>query len=136
MDQTMITRWNRVVKPDDDVYHLGDVGWFGSKRNASIFLSRLNGRIHLIAGNHDDSHVLNLDRFESVQDYRVLRTDKHKIVLFHYPIWEWHHAHKGAWHLYGHVHGNPTPMMGKCWDVSVDNNDFTPVSYDQLLEKW
>lgn len=130
MDQTMIDNWNRVVGPDGEVWHLGDVGWFGSKRKASEFLAQLNGTIHLVIGNHDQKNVITNDRFASVQEYKRLGN----VCMFHYPIWEWDHVQKGAWHLYGHVHGTPMPMTGKCMDVSVDCNNFTPLSIDQVQE--
>jgi calcineurin-like phosphoesterase family protein len=50
-DEAMIARWNSIVKPEDTVYHLGDVAMH-IKPMARI-LPRLNGRKILIVGNHD-----------------------------------------------------------------------------------
>lgn len=50
-DEAMIERWNSKVKPEDTVYHIGDV----AMHTAPIkrILPRLNGKKILIVGNHD-----------------------------------------------------------------------------------
>ena len=50
MDEEMIKRWNATVRPNDKVYHLGDVV---INRKSLKTLSRLNGDKVLIRGNHD-----------------------------------------------------------------------------------
>ena len=50
MDETMIERWNAKVKPEDTVYHLGDVV---INRKHLHLCNRLNGKKRLIRGNHD-----------------------------------------------------------------------------------
>ena len=52
MNETLIANWNRVVGPDNIVFHLGDFCLGGSAEWTKI-LKRLNGKIYLIAGNHD-----------------------------------------------------------------------------------
>lgn len=56
MNQAMIDRWNSVVCPDDDVYHLGDFA-FGPAV-VREFAAALNGRIHLCLGNHDYKNIV------------------------------------------------------------------------------
>ena len=56
MDARMIKLWNNVVKKNDIVYHLGDFG-VGNKEYISKIVSKLNGRIFLILGNHDSHPV-------------------------------------------------------------------------------
>ncbi|GJD38054.1 metallophosphoesterase [Methylobacterium bullatum] len=52
-DETLVERWNAVVRPDDTVWHLGDFAYRCTEAYAlSIFL-RLNGRKLLIRGNHE-----------------------------------------------------------------------------------
>jgi len=55
MDETLVERWNYVVKQQDTVYHLGDIFW--SERSAIEILPRLNGEIHLVVGNHDKNWI-------------------------------------------------------------------------------
>jgi len=52
MDKVLIRNWNRVVGPNDLVYHLGDFAVGGGP--AGPYLDQLNGRIILIHGNHDE----------------------------------------------------------------------------------
>ena len=53
MNEILIDNWNKTVGPNDIIYHLGDFCFAGSAEWHSI-LGRLNGRIHLILGNHDE----------------------------------------------------------------------------------
>jgi len=46
---------------------------------------------------------------------------------------EWNKSHHNSFHLYGHVHG-VVDNIGKTWDVGVDNNNFTPISLDEIRE--
>ena len=57
MKEELIARWNAKVNQNDTVYVLGDFAWKGSK--ASIddinnIVKSLNGKKHLIIGNHDE----------------------------------------------------------------------------------
>lgn len=51
MDEALIDIWNSQVRPGDTVFHLGDFSL--SVRRAFEVIPRLNGHVHLIAGNHD-----------------------------------------------------------------------------------
>ena len=54
MDEALIDNWNSVVGEDDRIWCLGDLV-FRSQAPFMYYLSRLNGKIHFIRGNHDDS---------------------------------------------------------------------------------
>src|SRR3978361_1949415 len=60
MDKCMIERWNEVVAPGDNVWHLGDFAFRCELRRMRSIFSRLNGSKHLIPGNHDDRDTLSL----------------------------------------------------------------------------
>lgn len=51
MDQAMIDNWNKVVGPNDYVFHLGDFCFKGSQYWDRI-LNQLNGHKFLVLGNH------------------------------------------------------------------------------------
>ena len=51
MNEKIITRWNSRITKDDDVYVLGDLV-MGGVENVEL-LKQLNGKIHIIYGNHD-----------------------------------------------------------------------------------
>ena len=57
MNETMIERWNSVVSDDDMVIHLGDFA-LCKPREIEGLLKRLNGRIFVIKGNHDNKNKL------------------------------------------------------------------------------
>ena len=48
MNETIIANWNRVVGPEDIVFHLGDFCLGGSAEWVNV-LNRLNGKIYLMA---------------------------------------------------------------------------------------
>ena len=52
MNETIIERWNSLVKPEDTVYHLGDV-IMGDLEAGLPLVKSLNGKIKLTLGNHD-----------------------------------------------------------------------------------
>lgn len=52
MNEVMVDRWNEAVSSNDVVYHLGDFA-MGKIDETLPIVSRLNGRITLIVGNHD-----------------------------------------------------------------------------------
>lgn len=152
MNETMIQNWNAVVGEKDTVYHLGDFGFFGSKRALTLaeIVVQLKGNIIVIPGSHDKG-VANLDRsaLNRVTSQRPShslfliasplltamfqtgQTALQAIVMCHYAMRVWPLSHYGSWQIHGHSHGHLKPQ-GKQWDVGVDNNQFTPVSLDRL----
>lgn len=88
-DEAIIQNWNSLVKPDDIVYHLGDVMLNDDERGLKC-LQRLNGHIHLIRGNHcTDNRLLKYAEcwnVESVGDWAtVIKSGKQSIYLSHFP---------------------------------------------------
>lgn len=106
-DEELISRWNNKVNINDDVYILGDISWHNATKTIDI-LKRLNGRKHLIVGNHDEALLRNADfrnRFVEIDRYKELYLNpKTAIVLCHYPIPCYKNHFYGWYHLYGHVH--------------------------------
>lgn len=139
MNETMIERWNERIGKDDDVYHIGDFALL-SQGKLKQLLDRLNGRIHLITGNHESSALDCADRFVWIKDYYEITIpdpDAHRgerfIVLFHYAMRVWNASHHGTWHLYGHSHGDlPDDETSLSFDVGVDCHNFYPLSYSDV----
>ena len=105
MDRKLIERWNRKVDATDSIYILGDVSWYGSQKTTDI-LNQLNGKKHLIKGNHDDIRGNIKDCYEAVKEYVEINVDGKKVILSHYPIHFYNHHYFGAIMLYGHVHNS------------------------------
>ncbi len=133
MNETLIDNWNAAVSKSDIVYHLGDFS-MGSDVPASSFARRLNGIVHLIEGNHDKKTIRdNADCFSSIHQLKSISIAKQKIFLCHYPMREWDHAWRGAWHLFGHVHGRlDSQDHSKSLDVGVDSHNYAPISFEEL----
>lgn len=139
MNETIINNWNSIIKNDDIVYLLGDVAYKCSTSIIKQTLTLLKGKIILIKGNHD-GNVLKVNqqihRFESVYDRLILNIDNLIIVLDHYPNEEWFMKNKGSIHLHGHTHGSiQDKNIGiKRYDVSVEVNNYTPISLEQIKD--
>lgn len=132
MDAVMIERWNSVVKPRDQVYHLGDFS-FSKKLRTLDILNSLNGQVHLVRGNHDHKRIKASvsDCFVWTKDYYELRLDNQLFVLSHYPMVSWNKSYYGSYMLHGHCHGT-LPADGRRLDVGVDTHDFVPWSIDEV----
>lgn len=128
MDAALVERWNLVVGPDDEVWHLGDFA-----RTAALarsWLPRLHGRKHLLVGNNDPMPEA-VDGWASIQAYAELRMDGLELVLCHYPFRSWNGMGRGAVNLHGHSHGRLKPLPRQ-FDVGVDARDFRPVTLADL----
>jgi len=128
MDETLITNWNNIVNERDTVYHLGDFAF----KNPLLYLERLKGKVVLIRGNHDYKRLKHAwSSFENIHDLLSITIEKTPIVLCHFAMRVWHKSHFNSWQLYGHSHGT-LEDYGKTYDVGVDNNNFSPISFKKL----
>lgn len=147
MDADLIYKWNAKVGRNDDVYVLGDFCFKGATK-AIEYLDCLNGRIHLIRGNHD--HFMSQltfriwsslgDRHTRVNDerhYAHIKDGEHEVILCHYPILHWENMERGSIHLYGHVHSyrDCSNMAPNSYNVGVDVNNYMPVTLEELLAR-
>jgi len=127
MDEVMVERWNKVVRPNDKVYHLGDV--VIARKNLAT-LSRLNGDKVLIKGNHDIFSLKDyLKHFRDIRAYHVLD----HMLLSHIPV---HPESKGRFkaNVHGHTHANviPDPWY-QC--VCVEHTDWAPISLEEVRKR-
>jgi calcineurin-like phosphoesterase family protein len=140
MTYQLIQKWNNKVKPEDEVYILGDVFFkFNDKQEIHNILSSLNGKKYLIRGNHDKwANDKDFQKyFEWIKPYYEIADEETNVVLFHYPIAEWNGFYRNSYHLYGHVHNQEKNLFinsTKCFNVGVDVNDFEPKTLNELIE--
>ena len=145
MDEAMIKNWNERVRPNDKVYHLGDVV---INRRSLQTLSRLNGDKVLIRGNHDifrDSEYR--EYFRELRAYHVLNG----MILSHIPV---HEASLGRFgvNIHGHLHANrvkrargvdaktgtvlySTENDTRYHCVCVEQTDFAPILLDDVYKR-
>jgi len=140
MDEAMVKAWNERVRPNDKVYHLGDVV---INRKALSTLARLNGDKVLIRGNHD---IFRDDEYR--QYFRELRAYHvmNGMILSHIPI---HPESLGRFgvNIHGHLHSNrvmkPLATSGRtdvidpryhC--VCVEQTpDFAPILFEDVIKR-
>ena len=133
MDGTLVRNWNAVVQPDDDVWHLGDFCYRGS-RSPQSYLDRLVGRKHLIHGNHDGEETKTATGWASSQQMAEIVVDDTRLVLLHYAMRVWPKSHHGSLHLYGHSHGSLPGDRQSC-DVGVDAWAYRPVGLADIRRR-
>ena len=133
MDEVMVENWNRVVKPGDKVYHLGDV-FMGDKDAFKKLWPRLNGSKRLLVGNHDDVKFLSSGGFfKKVGLWKVW----HDLPLLfsHVPVHESSIQSRvrlsNGLNVHGHTHHKGSPS-GPYRSVCVELNNYTPVNLDEL----
>jgi calcineurin-like phosphoesterase family protein len=142
MDEDLVKRFNDRVRPGDKCYFLGDVV---INRRALITLSRLNGDLVLIRGNHDifkDADYA--PYFRSIRAYHVLDG----MIMSHIPI---HSDSLGRFgvNVHGHLHANrvrkPRGINAQTGEilysdepdvryhcVCVEQTDFAPISLEEV----
>lgn len=150
MNRVLIDNWNRVVPKDGIVFHLGDFGFLNSAQFDEIF-NQLNGKIYLCVGNHDlkllsENHRL---RFEDVRMQYYIKVEDQCIYLNHFPYLCYNGTYRSTpiWQLFGHVHSKEKErdhkgldikrlymLFESQYDVGVDNNNYTPLSFNQVKE--
>lgn len=148
MNEGLINNWNSVVKENDIVFNLGDFA-FASNSTWKSILERLNGKHYLILGNHDvqrypGDNIMKL--FDRVEQQMIVKIDQRFVYLNHYPYLcyggAWKSPNSAVWQLFGHVHSSPISngkdfnrlvnLFPFQYDVGVDNNNYTPVSWEQI----
>ena len=146
MDEEMVKRWNETVKPNDKVYHLGDVV---INRKCLSIMSRLNGDKVLIRGNHD---IFRDDEYR--QYFRELRAYHvmNGMILSHIPV---HAESLGRFgtNIHGHLHANRVKKMRgvdvRTGEILYSNEidpryhnvcvetlpDFAPILFEDVLKR-
>jgi len=145
MDEYMVKAWNERVRPNDKVYHLGDV--VIAKKSLSI-LSRLNGDKILIRGNHDIFKLKDYtEHFRDIRGYHVMNG----LILSHVPVHSDSLARFGC-NIHGHLHANRVKKARgvdaktgeilysndidvRYFNVSVEQIDFTPILFEDACKR-
>lgn len=142
MNERLIKNWNERVNPEDEVYHLGDVAFYrstngnGLKIHPREIISRLNGKITYICGNHDAGGHNGLH----IKNHRiVINISKLFVNLVHNPE---HASLEYELNIHGHLHGKERIVKvieraGKkslFIDVGVECWQYRPVAWQKIYE--
>lgn len=138
---TLIRNWNSTVGPNDDVYMLGDFFLGKDIDFVKETLNKLNGRIHLIIGNHDTPAKLKIytesDKVVEIVYATQIEYKGRTFYLSHYPTLTADlnsNPDRCVFGLFGHTHSKnkffeDRPYM---YNVAVDAHDNKPVSIEQV----
>ena len=137
MDEDMVKLWNDRVRPNDKVYHLGDVV---INRKALKILDRLNGDKVLIKGNHDIFKLSDYTpHFRDIRSYHVMNG----LILSHIPL-HLESLYRFGCNIHGHLHQNRVKRINKYNQVEIDPNyfsacvehhNFAPVLFEDALKQ-
>lgn len=136
MDESLIQIWNDTVGKQDLVIHLGDFSF-----QSDQYVHRLNGKIVLVKGNHDNGKYNRL--FEGVVEYMPIRIAEFNCYMIHTPIDQHGQYKKGRepdftildrydFVICGHVH-EKWRMLGKNVNVGIDIWE-KPILLDDLAK--
>jgi calcineurin-like phosphoesterase family protein len=125
MDEALVKNWNSVVKPNDSIYHLGDVV---INRRFLATLDKLNGSKRLILGNHDIFNHSDYTKYFK-RLHGSLKIDD--FILSHIPLHPDSVPYWATANIHGHIHANDvdSPLY---YNVSVENINYTPISLEDL----
>jgi len=139
-DEAIINNHNSIVGKNDDFIFLGDFCFDRKRSTIEWLLSRLNGNLYFIKGNHDKKDII-----QAYQKYGTYLGEQamikvgdeyssaQNIVLNHFSMRVWDKSHHGAWCLYGHSHGSlEHTQWGKSMDVGIMMNNYKPFSFFEI----
>lgn len=132
-DELIRTLWNENIKPQDKVYHLGDVA---IPRRGLKCLDGLHGRKILIRGNHDIFKMADYAKyFDDIRGTHKIDT----LVLTHYPIHIDSIPHWCTGVVHGHIHQHTVLLPDGTPDirfrnVCVEHTLGAPIEFDRVRE--
>jgi calcineurin-like phosphoesterase family protein len=132
MDSYLITKWNETVSKGDIVYHLGDFSFKTHDTDKLIeILSTLNGKITLIAGNHD----MRIAKFYNrclLAEFTQQKIYLDNLILTHFPM---KRVESGFINVHGHIHNNEELNSPVHINVSVEVINYKPISLTEIKER-
>lgn len=141
MNETIIERWNSVVKDNDVVYHLGDVmmgtDWTWAIEN----LPKLKGEKYLAFGNHCTDNKIKFYKehclFKEINMGYRLKKSKIELILSHYPQYVANKEDKQpVWSIHGHTHAQTNfSDIFHTYHVGVDSHNCYPVNLENMVSE-
>ncbi len=142
MHEVIVQNWNAVVEPGDVTYVLGDMA-LGKIENLEPVISRLNGTIVLVKGNHDKSPRRLMEAcpslkmiFNNLHMTKYIGDKGYRVFMRHFPPSDpdtWQEKYGANVFLCGHVH-EAWSRRGNVINVGVDVRGFRPQTFEQLIQ--
>lgn len=134
MTDALIEAHNAVASRTTNVYIIGDFAVGKDEKAKRRIFDKMNGRKHLIIGNHEKNDTLRLG-WASEPSYRKTVIDNGRsIFLDHLCARSWPGMYREAYHFYGHTHGR-LPSHGRSMDVGIDSWGYAPVTADDAIAR-
>lgn len=131
MNERLIDNWNRTVKPQDKVYHLGDVAMGCTDKELTALLRSLNGHKRLIVGNHDNLKSPAIqNNFEKIELWGG-QADW-GFTVSHIPV-PLEHLRDGRYCVHGHIHDNVSSNPFYI-NVCVEQIGYTPIHLEVIKQ--
>lgn len=161
MNNTIIQSINQMVSRNDTLIHLGDIG-FDKPKHLFDILTRINGHIILIKGNHDSNKLLNyIEKHNYAYPFSIPKKHKQEpnrlkftiqqvgllervngitYYLTHYPL-EVGETNNQLRSVCGHIHENIAPMANMI-NIGIDSPEIafvtanfgTPLTLETVAE--
>lgn len=140
MNSKMIELWNQTVKPDDIVYHLGDVAPFKKETYITAIVKQLNGDKRLILGNHDREEG-GIEKFLRIGFTKVYDNPiiiENFIILSHEPMYMPSNNDTPYRWIFGHVHGDEAykTLSHNSACACVERWNYKPINLKEIVEEW
>lgn len=130
MNEALIKNSNSVVSTKDTIIHAGDFTLLKDKEHIyNNIINRLKGNHIFLVGSHDYW----LKSSPNALQIWERKMNGCYIVVCHYAMRTWPRSHYNSFQLYGHSHGKLRPV-GKQHDIGVDNNNYFPISFKQVVK--
>jgi len=133
MEDTIIDNWNKRVKPNDVVYHLGNFGWDPISSESGMI--HLNGKILFIPGVYDrhipESSLVKLGRHFMLPT--ITELPKLNAVFSHWPLADWLERKNGAIHVHAGTK-QENIIEGYRFCANIKNWNWAPIELDFLKE--
>ena len=153
MDAEMIRKLNAKVSHDDHVFVIGDMFGGVTTAHAGEIVRSLNGKIHLIRGNHAPRGQIFESLFEDVALYRQIqvrvRGVRQRVIMRHRFLPFFKGQNEGVVMLYGHTHDSIVARAEEqsirfmnwlgipfhAFNVGACRLDYEPQTLEEILEK-
>ena len=129
-DDLIIDNINKVVRPMDKLYILGDV--IMHPRNFSILDRIVTKKRILIRGNHDIFKLKDYTPyFKDVRAYKVM--PKHGIIFSHIPIHPCQLEGRFKLNVHGHSHHNKIADK-RYFNICPEQIGYAPIELEEIIE--
>ncbi|MBQ9657516.1 MAG: metallophosphoesterase [Clostridia bacterium] len=146
MNEEIIKRNNKLVKPEDDLYVLGDLLLGGEKslEQGLNLISRINGKLHLVRGNHcTDKRWEAFSKLPNVVETKnsiYLKHQGYHFYMSHFPSLTGNNdkfLKQMTLNLFGHTHQKEHFFENNLWmyNTAMDAHDCYPCNLNDIIQE-